>query len=470
MIRSEFIKSLAALTVAHKLYPLFSPLRSPGELTKNQFGKDFIWGVGTSAYQSEGAAHEEGKGPSIWDTFSESSGHIKDHSNGLLASDFYHRYREDLQLARTLNFKNFRFSFSWARILPEGKGTLNPKGIDFYNRVLDTTLEMGMEPWGMLYHWDLPQALEEQGGWTNRDVIGWFSEYADLASRKFGDRLKHWMVLNEPTGFTTLGYLSGIHAPGRIGIGSFLSAVHHAAMCQAEGGRILRQNVKGSHIGNALSCSWIEPGKMTESHLLAAKRLDAIINRLFIEPSLGMGYPTADLPLLERIEQYVKNDDLQKLPFDFDFIGLQNYFRIVTKPSIIPFIWANRVKPDEGAELTEMGWEVYPEGIYRIIMQFSKYPIREIILTENGAAYPDMPENGHIHDHQRIYFFQRYLQNILKAKNQGAKVNGYFVWTLIDNFEWAEGLRPRFGLVYNEFETQKRIIKDSGYWFREFLR
>jgi beta-glucosidase len=278
------------------------------------------------------------------------------------------------------------------------------------------------------------------------------------------------MVLNEPAGFTTLGYWAGVHAPDRTGIGKFLSTVHHTSLCQAEGGRIIRRNVNNSHIGTTFSCSHIEPYKLTERYQKSAKRLDVVLNRLFIEPSLGMGYPYEDLPLLKKIEKYIQPGDMDKLPFDFDFIGLQNYFRVVTKPSIIPYIWANRVKPDTNAELTEMGWEVAPEGMYRILKQFSKYPVKEIIITENGAAFPDQLENGRVHDPQRIKFYKEYLHNILKAKREGVNVKGYFAWTFIDNFEWAEGLRPRFGLVYNDFETQKRTIKDSGYWFRDFLK
>ena len=336
--------------------------------------------------------------------------------------------------------------------------------------MIDTCLHLGIEPWAMLYHWDLPQKLEDKGGWTNRDMVGWFSEYSDLCTRRFGDRIKHWMVLNEPAGFTTLGYLAGVHAPDRTGVGKFLSTVHHTCLCQSEGGRIIRRNVKNSHVGTTFSCSHIEPYKLTERYQRSAKRLDVVLNRLFIEPSLGMGYPSDDLPLLKKIEKHIQPGDMEKLSFDFDFIGLQNYFRVVTKPSLIPYIWANRVKPDDHAEVTEMGWEVAPEGMYHIIKQFAKYPVKEIIITENGAAFPDQLANGRIHDPQRIRFYKQYLQNILKAKYEGVNVKGYFAWTFIDNFEWAEGNRPRFGLVYNDFETQKRTVKDSGFWFREFLK
>jgi beta-glucosidase len=470
MVRLEFIKSIAALVALWKLKPILPESREVREVLKGDFGDDFYWGVATSAYQIEGASDIDGKGESVWDRFTSKESHIKDKSNGKIAIDFYNRYEDDLKLLKKLNFKNFRFSFSWARILPEGTGRINEQGIDFYNRMIDSCLELGIEPWAVLYHWDLPQALEDKGGWTNREVIGWFSEYADLCTRRFGDRIKHWMVLNEPASFTTLGYLSGIHAPNRTGIPKFMASVHHANLCQAEGGRIIRRNVKNSHIGTALSCSYTEPHKMTGSHQRAAQRLDVVLNRLFIEPSLGMGYPVQDFPILKKIEKYIHPEDIENVKFGFDFIGIQNYFRVVAKPSMIPFIWANRVKPEDHAEVTDMGWEVYPEGIYEIIKQFAKYPVKEIIVTENGAAFPDYLVNGRINDPQRINFYKRYLQNILRAKQEGVNVTGYFAWTFIDNFEWAEGFRPRFGMVYNDFETQKRTVKDSGFWFRNFLK
>ncbi|MEI6277619.1 MAG: family 1 glycosylhydrolase, partial [Prolixibacteraceae bacterium] len=451
MIRSDFIKYAAALAATFRINPSLAFEIAEQEFSKKDFGDDFFWGVSTSAYQIEGAFDADGKGESIWDRFTSHSGNVKDRSDGRVANDFYHRYGADLELLKSLNFENFRFSFSWSRLLPDGTGKINEKGIDFYNGMIDTCLNLGIEPWAMLYHWDLPQKLEEKGGWTNRDIIGWFSDFTDLCSRRFGDRIKHWMVLNEPGSFTTLGYLAGIHAPSRIGIGNYLASVHHACLCQAEGGRILRGNVPGGHIGTSFSCSFTEPDRVNSFYLSAARRLDVVLNRLFIEPSLGMGYPFHDLPFLEKMDTYIHPGDMEKLKFDFDFIGLQNYFRVITKPFVIPYLWAYRVKPEPDAEITEMGWEVNPESMYQIIKQFSKYPVKEIIITENGAAFPDQLVNGRFPDQQRINFYKRYLQNILKAKREGVNITGYFAWTFIDNFEWAEGNRPRFGLVYNDF-------------------
>jgi beta-glucosidase len=470
MAQLDFLKYLAKLSVNSKVNPFTPNSFKDPQIEKKDFGDDFTWGIGTSAYQIEGAWNTDGKGESVWDRATSKKWSVKDKSNGNESIDFYHRYDSDLKLLKSLNFKNFRFSFSWPRILPEGTGRINEKGIDFYNRMIDTCLELGIEPWAMLYHWDLPQKLEDCGGWTNRDMIGWFSEYSDLCTRRFGDRIRHWMVLNEPSGFTLLGYLAGIHAPNQSSINKFLASVHHTCLCQAEGGRIIQSNLKNSHIGNAFSCSSVEPSKPLESHRRAARRIDVLLNRLFIEPSLGMGYPCEELPFLRKIEKYIQPGDYHKLKFDFDFIGIQNYFRVVGKPSLLPYVRANRVQPEKGAEMTDMGWEVYPEGIYNILMQFSEYPVKEIIITENGATFPDNLVDGRVHDQQRISFYKRYLQQVLRAKNEGANIKGYFAWTFIDNFEWIEGFHPKFGIVHNDFKTQERTVKDSGLWFQEFLK
>jgi beta-glucosidase len=472
MKRGEFLKLLTSAGLGSIAYPAFSEiLRQQQSFKSGLFGPDFSWGVSTASYQIEGAWNEEGKGESIWDRFSHIHGKIKANATGDVACDFFHRYSDDLSLLRQLNFRNFRFSLSWPRILPNGTGTLNLKGIDFYNRVIDTSLNLGITPWITLYHWDLPQVLQDKGGWVNRDILQWFGEYCDQCTRIFGDRIKNWIVLNEPLAFTSLGYMTGLHAPGKKGLHNFLPALHHAALAQAEGGRIVRQNVRDSHVGTAISCSYIDPKKIVARHEHAAHKLDALFNRLFIEPTLGMGYPADSLAFLKRIEKYMLPNDLEKLKFDFDFIGLQNYFRIVGRHSLYPpLVWANQVSPGKlGHPLTEMGWEVYPEGIYMILKQFSKYPIRKIIVTENGAAFQDSMLNGAINDIQRIAFFKDYLSQVLKAKQEGVNIKGYFAWTFLDNFEWAEGYKPRFGLVYTDFNSLNRIPKASAYWFQEFL-
>jgi beta-glucosidase len=443
------------------------------DFSRADFGVGFKWGVATSAYQTEGAFDEEGKGSSIWDVFSNTRGKIYENQHGKETCDFYHRYPDDLKLMNRMKIPNFRFSLSWSRIMPNGSKTVNPAGIDFYHRLIDQCMELGIEPWITLYHWDLPYALEKKGGWTNRDIIGWFSDYVELCIRHFGNKVRYWMILNEPMVFTGTGYFLGLHAPGRRGLNSFLAAIHHAAMCQAEGGRIVRSQRPDAIVGTTFSCSLIHPLKNQLSDILAAQRVDVMLNRLFVEPLAGMGYPVKDLKLLNRLEPYIKDGDESKLAFNMDFIGVQNYTReIVTHSRFIPLIWAKVVKADRrNVETTDMKWEVYPESIYHMLHKFSQYKsFKELIVTENGAAFPDTIANGMIHDEKRRNYLQNAIGQVLKAKREGINVNGYFIWSFTDNFEWAEGYKPRFGLVYIDFKTQQRIIKDSGYWFSRFLQ
>lgn len=452
-------------------------LNNPG-FSKADFGPDFKWGVAAAAYQIEGAWDADGKSPSVWDHFTQHKKHkIKNGDNGNVSCDFYNRYDSDIALIKEMNFKIFRFSTAWTRILPDGYGKVNQKGLDFYHRVIDSCLKQGIAPWITLYHWDLPQVLQRKGGWANRDVISWFSEYSNVVSKTYGDKVENWMVLNEPMAFTALGYLIGMHAPGKIAPTKFLKAAHHTTMVQAEGGRIIRNNVPNANIGTTFSCSHVEPRSEGKGDVMAAHRMNSLLNRLYIEPLLGMGYPTDNFPFLKKIEKHIEPGDMDKVTFDFDFIGLQNYTRVVTKNvALIPFLHANQVKPKKRGiqpeNITEMGWEVYPEGIHKIIKQFAAYKkMPPIIVTENGASFEDIIEKDNsIQDRRRVDFFKNYLSNVLKAKKEGVDLRGYFVWTFMDNFEWAEGYKPRFGLVHVDFSTQERRIKDSGKWFQEFLK
>ncbi len=441
--------------------------------TGNDFGPDFKWGVSTAAYQTEGGWDSDGKGKSIWDVFSNTKGKTFQGENGNIACDFYRRYTHDIILMAKLGIKNFRFSLSWSRIIPNGTGNVNPIGIEFYNRVIDFCLELGIEPWITLYHWDLPHELEKKGGWTNRDIIGWFGDYVELCIRYFGDRVKNWMILNEPMVYTGAGYFLGVHAPGRKGLNSFLAAAHHSAMCQSEGGRIVRSLAKGANIGTTFSCSYVEPFGKSINDGMAAHRVDALLNRLFVEPLAGLGYPVRDLKLLQRLEPFIKDGDESKLAFNMDFIGVQNYTReMISHSHFTPMIKAKVIRADRrNVETTVMNWEVYPESIYKMLVKFSKYKIfKEIIVTESGAAFPDELVNGKVHDIKRTIFLEQYISEVLRAKREGVNVNGYFTWSLTDNFEWAEGYKPRFGLVYVNFATQDRIIKDSGYWYSKLIQ
>nr|WP_082855927.1 GH1 family beta-glucosidase [Mucilaginibacter sp. L294] len=441
-------------------------------LSKQLFGDDFAWGVSTAALQIEGSCDADGKGTSIWDTFSARKGKILNGDKPTITCDFYNRYQQDIDLVKELNIPNFRFSIAWSRILPDGTGRINQAGIDHYNKLIDYCLQQGIEPWLTLYHWDLPQALEDKGGWTNRESVNWFSEFVTICAQNFGDRVKNWMVMNEPAVFTGAGYFLGIHAPGRSGLRNFLPAVHHVVLSIVAGARILRKICPDAQIGNTFSCSHIEPYADKPKHINAAKRADALINRLFIEPILGLGYPTDDVTALKGIYKYHQPGDEDNISFDFDFIGIQNYTREIVKYSFFtPYIGASLVKAEKrNVELTDMKWEVYPPAIYHMIKKFDAYPqIKKIIITENGAAFPDTVTDGKVDDPKRVKYLQTHLQQVLKAKQEGCKVTGYFVWTLTDNFEWAEGYHPRFGLIYIDFDTQQRIIKSSGHWYAALL-
>ncbi|MDB5118381.1 MAG: beta-glucosidase [Mucilaginibacter sp.] len=440
-------------------------------IKKQLFGDDFIWGVSTAAVQIEGAHDAEGKGESIWDVFATKKGKISNGSHHRVATDFYNRYQTDIDLIRQLNIPNFRFSISWPRILPNGTGAVNQAGIDYYNRVIDYCLQQGVEPWLTLYHWDLPHALEQQGGWTNRAIVDWFAEYVAVCANAFGDRVKHWMVMNEPAVFTGAGYFFGIHAPGKTGIRNFLPAIHHAVLSMTAGAKVLRAALPEAQIGTTFSCSYIEPYSDKPRDIAAAIRVDALLNRLFIEPILGLGYP-AELTVLKGMDKYILPGDEDKLKFDFDFIGLQNYTREIVKYSFFtPYIQASLVKASKRkVPITAMGWEVYPASIYHILKKYNEYPqIKKIYLTESGAAFPDELTDGKVDDPQRVDYLQQYLQQVLRAKNEGCKISGYFIWTLTDNFEWAEGYNPRFGIIYVDFETQQRIVKSSGLWYARLL-
>jgi beta-glucosidase len=442
-------------------------------INKQLFGEDFIWGVSTAALQVEGAHDADGKGESIWDAFSSKKGKIRNGDHHHVACDFYNCYKRDIDLIKQLNIPNFRFSISWARILPTGTGAINQAGIDHYNQVIDYCLSQGIEPWLTLYHWDLPQALELKGGWTNRDVVNWFTDYVAICAQSFGDRVKNWMVMNEPAVFTGAGYFFGIHAPGRTGLKNFLPAIHHAVLSMTAGAKVLRSVLPDAQIGTTFSCSYIEPYSDKPRDVAAAKRVNALLNRLFIEPVLGLGYPFADLSVLKGMEKYILPGDEENLSFDFDFIGIQNYTREIVKYSFFtPYIQASLVKAEKrNVPTTAMGWEVYPASIYHLLHQYNAYPqIKKIYLTESGSAFPDEVNDGKVDDPKRVEYLQNYLQQVLKAKNEGCKVSGYFIWTLTDNFEWAEGYNPRFGIIHVDFETQQRIVKASGQWYADLLR
>jgi len=477
MNRRDWMKRTGAAAIGLLLNKYINAMEMPmnfwaNDFVKADFGSDFLWGVAASSYQTEGAWNIDGKSESNWDYFSRIPGKIERGENADVAADFYHKYEEDIDLIKEMNFKVFRFSLSWPRIIPNGTGSVNQKGLDFYHKVINKCISVGVEPWITIYHWDMPQVLEKQGGWTNRKIVDWFSEFTDVVTKEYGSKVKNWMVINEQLSYTGMGYMQGLFAPGKKSIKAFMKSVHYSVLCNAEGGRIIRKNVPDANIGTTFVTTHVEPIDQKPKNIEAAKRVDAIMNRLFIEPCLGLGYPEDTVPILKKMKKLYEPGDDSKMVFDFDFIGIQYYFRTVVKSSLMPGMRAKEIKPkDRGVPANEMEGEIYPEGLYQILRKFDQYKeIRNLIITENGTCVPDKLENGKIHDLGRINYFKDHLTAVLKAKKEGVKVNGYFVWSPTDNFEWDKGYRTRFGLVYVDFKTLDRYIKDSGLWFKEFLK
>ena len=453
----------------------YFPATTPGSYSRADFGAGFHWGAACAAYQVEGAWQQQGKGPSIWDDFVRQPGAVARSEHARVGPDFFHRYPHDLDLAQQLGLTDFRFSVSWPRVLPAGTGAPNRRGLDFYDRLVDACLERELQPWLTVYHWDLPAALQQVGGWQNRAVVGWLADYAQLLARHLGDRVQHWMVLNEPMVFVGAGHALGVHAPGRRSLPAFLAATHHAALAQAEGGRALRAALPGTaRIGTTFSCSYCTPARPGHAGTEAAtRRVDALLNRLFVEPLLGLGYPLRELPMLNwLLGCYQQPGDAERLQFDFDFWGIQNYTReVVRRAPWLPLVGAALVPPARrGVPASAMNWEIYPESVYEMLKQYAAYPgAPELVVTESGIALPDEVVGGRVPDAARTAYYQAVIGQVLRARREGVRVQGYFPWSFTDNFEWAEGYRPRFGLVHVDYETQARTVKDSGHWYQEFL-
>lgn len=450
----------------------FDSFESIGKnMSRADFGEDFLWGVATSAFQIEGGNDQDGRGASIWDQFIKRK-KIHSDDNSFNAINHYENYKEDIELLKKLNIPCYRFSFSWSRIIPNGIGKINEEGIAFYHNIIDTCIANDILPLITLYHWDLPQALEEKGGWVNRDILKWFDEYVTVCINEYKSKVTYWMVLNEPAVFTGAGYFFGVHAPGKKGIHNFLPAMHHALLCQANGLRKIKELHPESIVGTTFSCTFITPKTYSEKDIKAADRVDTLLNKLFIEPSLGIGYPLTKLPFLKYLSKYINDGDDELLQANFDFIGLQNYTReVVAHNPYVPYINARIVPANKrNVEFTTMNWEIYPKSIFNMIDKFSQYHgVKKIIITENGASFYDEVKHDKVNDKERIDYIKSYLYEVLSAKQKFGKVAGYFVWSLLDNFEWAEGFDHRFGLIYVDHLTHERIVKNSGYWFKEFL-
>jgi len=444
------------------------------------FPKNFFWGTATAAYQIEGAWKEDGKGESVWDRFSHTPGTIKNGDTGDTACDSYHRWREDIALMRAMNLNSYRFSISWPRIQPPGSGSANSKGLDYYSRLVDALLEAKIRPFVTLYHWDLPQALEDAGGWPNRDTASRFSEYVDVMARALGDRVNDWMLFNEPSVFTYSGHLEGVHAPGRKSLWDFLRATHVVNLAQGAGFRALKAARPQARVGTAFNMSACEPATDSEADKLAAERTHAITNLWFLEPALKGHYPEAFTYLPETV-MGIKAGDIEKVRAPLDFIGINLYYRTITSsPGAMERVahaqeWLFPVRMTTGGgeqgPKTDIGWEVWPQALYDVVTRITRDYNRPVIeITESGCAYNDGPDaSGKITDTRRIEYHRQYLAALARAIADGADVRGYHAWSLIDNFEWAEGFSQRFGVAYVDFKTQKRTIKESGRWYAKVV-
>lgn len=430
------------------------------------FPTDFVWGVSTSAFQIEGAAAAGGKGASIWDHFAHVPGNVADGSTGDVTTDHYHRYERDVELIAELGVGAYRLSVSWPRLLPSGRGKPAAAGLDFYDRLLDQLVGAGVAPWVCLYHWDLPAALQELGGWTQRDVTYWFADYAQLVAERFGDRVDTFLMLNEPNVHALLGHLAGRHAPGLTGLSNYLAAVHHQNLAVGEGLMRLREMGEWP-LGTVVNLQPILAASDSEDDQAAAGLADQAYNRASLDPLLLGEYPPLLAPLLEAV---TRAGDEAVMRQDIDVLGVNHYTVQRVAAGDGP-IGIEVVAAPPGVETTGMGWEVAPEALTRQLHELTeRYGELPLVITENGAAYPDPPvRNGSVADRKRVEYLRRYLLAVKEAIGAGCRVRGYFVWTLVDNFEWADGFRSRFGLVHLDRETLSRTPKASFRYYQEVV-
>jgi beta-glucosidase len=434
------------------------------------FPVDFLFGASTAAYQIEGAVAEDGRGPSIWDKFSHISGKIVGDDNGDIACDHYHRYPEDIALMRELGLNAYRLSTSWSRILPEGRGAVNAKGLEFYERLVDAVMAAGIEPWICLYHWDLPQALEDRGGWQNRDCANWYADYALLVARRLGDRVRHLATFNEPNVATFKGYGDGEHAPGIRGRESALRALHTMNLAHGLGMQALRAERANLVLGNIYNLHPMEPASGRDEDRAAAEMLDAMWSRAFPDPQILGRYPA---PLAPEMEALIRPGDFDIIRQRQDYFAFNHYTRLrVRHDPDHPFHVAE-VPPEPDRQVTEMAWEIAPDAFLATILDAKERYAGDlpIYITENGAAFRDeVTRDGRIHDRERIEYLRGYLGAILDAIAAGADVRGYFVWSLLDNFEWGLGFGKRFGLVHVDYGTLERRPKDSFQFYGELAK
>ena len=439
------------------------------------FPSNFLWGAATSSYQIEGASKKDGKGQSIWDTFSHTPGKINNSDNGDIAADHYHRYKEDISLMKKINLKAYRFSIAWTRILPEGKGNINQNGVDFYSKLIDELLKNEITPFLTLYHWDLPQSLQDLGGWSNRDITNIFSDYAQIITSKFGERCKYISTFNEPSVFTIHGYIDEYMAPGLRDKEKYLASIHHVNLAHGLALQAMRSTSSNIELGCVLNMNPVIAASKKSEDINAAKIYDMYWNRSFTNPIYLGKYPK---DLFMQLDKYIKPNDMENIYQKNNYIGLNHYQHTRVKADKNHLLGARGVFSNElpsdiknDKNLTTMGWEVVPDAYYDQIMELkNNYKNPDIYLTENGCSYDDVIDSsGKIIDDKRIEYYQKYLAAVKKAMNEGAKIKGYFAWSFLDNFEWALGYEKRFGLVHIDFKSLKRTPKKSYFFYKKLI-
>ncbi|SOE07920.1 GH1 family beta-glucosidase [Streptomyces sp. Ag109_G2-15] len=432
---------------------------------------DFLWGTATAAYQIEGAVAEDGRSPSIWDTFSHTPGKIANDDNGDVACDHYHRWREDIGLMRQLGTDAYRLSVAWPRVLPGGDGPVNPKGLAFYDELVDALLEAGITPSVTLYHWDLPQVLQDRGGWPERATALAFAEYASTVAERLGDRVKLWATLNEPSCSAWIGHLEGKMAPGWTDLTAAVRASYHLLLGHGLATQAIRAAVPDAQVGIVNNLSTVHPATDRPEDLAAARRHDGHVNRWWLDPVHGRGFP-ADMVEAYGVELPIAAGDLETIAAPLDWLGLNYYFPAYVADD--PEGPAPRVRSVRRPDVprTGMDWEIDPSGIETLLLRLTEeYGARKIYVTENGSAYPDVVHpDGTVDDPERQDYLERHLAACASAARKGAPLAGYFAWSLLDNFEWAYGYAKRFGLVHVDYRTQVRTIKGSGHRYADIVR
>jgi beta-glucosidase len=441
------------------------------------FPTDFAWGAATSSYQIEGAVEADGKGPSIWDTFTHQPGHVEDGSTGDVACDHYRRWAQDVDLMASYGLNAYRFSVSWARVQPDGRGVANQRGLDFYRRLTDALRERGIHPALTLNHWDIPQAIQDDGGWQDRDTVERFAEYTRLVAEALGDRVEWWITHNEPWIISALGYRLGIHAPGWKDTEAELRCAHHLLLSHATAVEAYRSTGLAAPIGITLNLLPTYPETDSEADARAARLSDAYTNRWYLDPVLRGAYPEDGLAYFgERFGlDWVREGDLERIAQPIDFLGVNYYARRVVRAprrgEAAEFAWVVRTETTTGVPTTQLGREMTPEVLRDLLVHLrDEYRSPTILITENGLGQYDAPgPNGEVDDPERIEYLRTHIAAVGEALAAGVDVRGYFAWSLLDNFEWAEGYGPRFGLTYVDYATQRRIPKASAAWYRDLI-